>query len=183
MGCSRVNPPGFGVMPDDKEAYVIARGGNICAGYCYPFADIQSSQITADGVTISTTPGDPGHPYACVVGGNGLSAGDIRAGRMCIAINDIPDLGFGAVKVKGFVRAFVANTANTNVAIGDPLYGVLKTGATPASFLDAKISNTGNAPKKYVAVALQTLGGTPSGGTTMLVMFDGWDGIGGGGNT
>lgn len=185
MTLTTVNPPGTGVMPEDREALVTARGGNVCQGYCYPFAALQSVEITNDSVTVSVVPGTPGYIWGNVIGGNGALSTDSRAGRFCIALQDIYDGAQGKVKVKGFVQAKVYNSANTAIAIGNELWVPVKsTGAnvSAASALNALTANTGTEPKKYVGHAMEALASTPSAGTTMTVLFDGWDGIGGGGN-
>lgn len=187
MSLTVVNPPGTGVMPEDRETWVVARGGNVCQGYCYPFADTQSSVISDDSVTVSTVPGAEGYVYGTIVGGDGALSTDARAGHFCIALENIFDGFKGRVKVKGMVNAKVYNSANAAIAIGNELFAAPKTAGTnvsAASALNARTANTGSEPKKYLGTALEAYasGSTPSNGTTMKIMFDGWDGVGGGGN-
>lgn len=185
MTLTVVNPPGTGVAPEDRECLVTARGGNVCQGYCYPFAALQSSVISDDGVTISAVPGTAGYVWGNIAGGNGALSTDARAGRFGIALTDILDGAQGKVKVKGIVQAKVFNSANTAIAIGNELFVSAKstgTNVSAASALNALTANSGTEPKKYVGHALEALSSTPSNGTTMTVVFDGWDGIGGGGN-
>lgn len=183
MSLSEVNPPGFGVMVDDVEAIVTARG-NLSAGYCYPFCDGQSALITSAGVTISTSPGDVGYIYGNVAGGVGAVTADLFAGRFCIALKDCLDGRTTNVKVKGFVRAFVANSTSsgTAVSIGSEL--VVLTSGGVSSYLDAKLANVSTSPRKYVAKSLTAISAAvaSAGATLVLVDFDGWDGIGSGGN-
>lgn len=186
MTLTKVNPPGCGVEPEDFEANVYARGGNVCEGYCYPFCLNQSNQITLDSVTISTSPGAEGYVFGNIFGGAGAAAADTRAGRFCIAMHDILDRKIGRVKVKGYVRAKVHSTDNSAIGIGDQLFcGVQTVGALNvpvASALRKDVGSASNTPRKYVAIAQEVLTSTPSDGATMKVLFDGWDGVGGGAN-
>lgn len=186
MTLTVVPATGLGVVPEDVECFAIARGGAVCQGYCYPFALLQSSLITADGVTISTSPGDPGYVFGNIAGATGVSTNDIRAGKFVIALEDIADTKTGRVKVKGFVNAKVHDSDNTAITIGSALCpAIASAGAnvSASSALNAHIANTGaTTPRKYVGIALEALSSTPSNGTTMRVLFDGWDGIGGAGN-
>lgn len=185
MTLAQINPPGTGVQGEDIECDVIARGGDVCEGYCYPFAMLQNSTISADGVTVSIAPGDPGYIFGNIVGNTGASAADLRNARFVIALQSFLDTNRGRVKVKGICRAKVKRVDNTDITIGTELH--VRQAVAPfatASHLDADAANSSNAPKFYAAYALENYlaASTPSGGTTMLVDFDGWNGIGSGAN-
>lgn len=168
-----VNPPGWGVAPGEHDCIVTARNGALSKGYCYTFAALQSAQITNDSVTLSTTPGDVGYPYA---NATGTAAADARAGRFCVALEDIADGATGRVRVRGIVSCAVKDTTNNPIPIGKELYAIA------SGFLEARTINTGTSPRKYLGLTLEANSSTPSTATQLLVDFDGWNGVGSGGN-
>lgn len=184
MTLADAHPPGGGVVPADVEAVVYARGGNLSTGYLYPFALQQAAAITADGVTLSTVPGDPGFPYRNVVGGVGSTAADFRAGRFCIALQNVNDTEQGRVKIRGLVQAKVADSGNSSINFGKEMVGISRNSAVVnapvASILDAKTATgTTGTYRKVLAVALEAYSTAPtSEGTTIWVDFDGWNGMG-----
>lgn len=168
--------PGLGYVPANLDGTFIARGGNISAGRTYPLAVSSNSQITADGVTLSTTPGDPGFPYANIVGA-GIGSTDRRNGRFVVALENGLDGQTVRCRLKGLVRAFVVETTNSAFDIGKELVpgaaGTKQMDATPASY-----TNGGNTVRKCIGTALEASSGTPSDGLTILVDFDGIQGQG-----
>lgn len=171
-----VNPPGYGFAPEQRDGIAICRNGNVSAGRVYVFCMNQSAQITNDSVTLSTTPGEDGFPYANITT---LSSTDRRAGRFCVALEDGVDGRPVKVRVKGIVRVRVVDSANTAITIGKEL---TSGSGSNANNLDAAQTNfTGSTTlRKILGYALEAYSSTPSDGTTMLVDFDGWDGVGSG---
>lgn len=165
---------GFGIIPDDWECSAKVRGGNVSAGRLYQFALAQSAEISGDGDTISATPGDAGYVFGSVVGKTAAAA-DRKHGIFCIAMETALDGQFAKFKVRGLVRAFVVNSANTNIAIG----GETLT-PTATNSLDAvSTGNTGGSvSRRRLGLALEAFTSTPSDGTTMTIYFDGWNGVG-----
>lgn len=170
-----VNPAGYGVTTGEHDAVVIARGGNLSVGYCYPFAAYQSALITDDGDTISTVPGNRGFPYANVAAST--SDGDVRCGRFCVPLEDIYDGQEGRVRVRGIVECYVYDSSNTAVTVGKELIPVQANQA-----LNAVTASGGNNPRKFLGYALEANSSTPSTPVLMTIDFDGWSGVGGGGN-
>lgn len=175
MGAQLVNPEGLGVAPAEQDCYVIARGGNLSKGYCYPFAAIQSSVISADGVTLSPIPGNEGWYFGNA--SSTINTNDCRAGRFCIPLENILDGQAGKVRVRGLVKAFVRESNNTAFTVGAELSMV---GGNAA--LNAVVATGGNTPRKLLAIALEGNSSTPSNATEIMIDFDGWDGIGSSGN-
>lgn len=185
MALAQINPPGVGLVSEDVECQVIARGGDVCEGYCYPFALLQSSAITADGVTVSLAPGAEGYVFGNIVGGLGASAADARNARFVIALKSFLDGAQGRVKVIGICKAKVKRVDNAAIDIGTELHVRVAGGAlTTASHLDGDAANSSNAPKFYAAYAMEAVAAAsnPSDGATILVDFNGWNGIGSGAN-
>lgn len=198
-----MNPPGFGPTPDDKEVLVTTTG-QVCAGYLYSFAFLNSSKITqatsAGGLGYATsvnTPGASNSPYGVIVGGaGGIAAGDLRCGRFCVALKDIPALGSGLVKVKGLVKAYatlttpLASPGITNITVGNEMFVKVSNAFPPASasygVLDATVANTLTLatsitlPRRYVGIALEAVAcaNASASNSLILVDFDGWDGMG-----
>lgn len=190
MGCFSTGIP-FGVAPEDLEADLHARGGNVCAGYLYPITILQNATITADtdpitGVAyvLSRVPGYPGSMWAGVKGGTGAASTDGTAGLYAVAMEDVLDEKKGKFKIRGLVRAYVLESANNAITVGKPLTPMISTAVTPnttASVLNAAAVATGaGANPRYVAHTLEANATTPSTHTLMLVNFDGWNGFGAG---
>jgi hypothetical protein len=174
---SQVNPP-VGVQPGDLEAEFTARGGNVCAGYCYPLCLEQYALISDDGVTVTLTSGGVGSMFSNIAGGVGAAGTDVYAGLFVIAMEDIADTKKGKCKVRGIVNAYVADSGNTAILAGKPLHVVA--GSSPASYLNALAAASNASPRKFVGQALEANASTPSTPISMKVNFDGWHGFGGG---
>jgi hypothetical protein len=186
MTNSEAGLPGGGVLPADLEVTVTARGGAVKKNFVYAFALQNYTNVSADlsHVSEAYTPGRPGYCYANICGGNGPVAGQIRAERFCVALEDIADEGTGRVKVRGFVQAKVGDSLNGTIAFGRELaVGPRITGATDLSdggILDARtmVSSSG-VHRKVVAFLLQAFTtASSSDGQTCWVDFDGWNGMG-----
>jgi len=175
MSLNGVQPP-LGAVPETWDVTVRVRNNNVSAGRTYCFALLQNSTITADGETLSTDPNAPGFPYASIVVG---SANDRRTGRYCVALESKNDGELCRVRVRGLVRAFVYNSANANIVVGTEL--ILGNPVTSiATGLDAASTGItgGTTLRKIVGLAMEAYSSTPSDGTTMVVDFDGWSGLG-----
>lgn len=170
------NGAGYGYVPDTRDITVIARGGNISAGRCYPLALGSANQITADGVTLSTTPGDPGFPYSNAVGA-GIGSTDRRNGIFVIALEDGVDGQPFRGRLKGLVRAYVVDSANSAITIGKEFVPG-SAGTTQLDASSTSYTGGGNTVRKAIARALEAYSSTPSDGTTILVDFNGEEGIG-----
>jgi hypothetical protein len=180
MGNSTVNPP-VGIQPDDLEADFTARGGNVCAGYCYPLCLEQSTLISADtdpvtgvAAVVTLTAGGKNSVFSNIAGGVGAATTDLYSGLFVIAMESFLDERVGRCKVRGIVDAYVKSTAATFTA-GVPIIG--ETGSSPASLLSAAPATANASPRKYLGHALAS--GT-SVAALIKVNFDGWNGFGGG---
>jgi len=187
MGCFATGVP-YGVAPEDLEADLHARGGNVCAGYLYPITILQNAAITADtdpitgaAYVLSRVAGYPGSVWSGVKGGTGAASTDLQVGLYAIAMEDVLDEKKGRFKIRGLVRAYVADSGNTAITVGLPLVPVSSTllNPTTASALNAKAATSTGAAPRYVGHTLEANASTPSVQTLMLVNFDGWHGFGG----
>lgn len=190
MSCIASGVP-TGVAPDDVEVDMYARGGNCCAGYLYPLAMAQNTEISADtnpdtgsAYVVTAQPGGGGSIWANVKGGAGIVSAfsEQYGGLFVVALEDVLDEKKGRFKLRGICRAFVTNPGNSNVAIGNPLVSVSSAvhGTSPAiSMLSAQAQNvsTGHA-YRYLGHALEVNSSTPSTPVRMLVHFDGYHGFG-----
>lgn len=173
--------PGGGVMPDDLETVVTARGGAVKKGSVYAFTLIQYTSTSTDTGTMTGayTPGAAGYVYANIVA---PTATDLRAGRFCVALEDAADEGKVKVKVRGFVQAKVGDANNAAIAFGRELCVASAIGGSTqlstGGHLDQRVtSGTGGVTRKIVAYALEAYAASdnPSLGTTLWVDFDGWN--------
>lgn len=169
-----VNPPGWGYEPETRDANFIPRNGNVSAGRCYPLALGSANQITADGVTLSTTPGDAGFPYANMV--VGIGSADRRSGKFVIAMAAGNDGVPTKARQKGLVRAYVVDTSNAAITIGKELVA----GAAGTSQLSSLSTDYtgGTTVRKCIGIAMEANAGTTSDGVTILVDFNGDEGHG-----
>jgi hypothetical protein len=186
MGCHETGLP-YGVAPDDVEVDAHARGGNVCAGYLYPLAILQNATIAADtdpitgaAYVVSRVAGYPGSVFANVKGGTGAASTDGTAGLYAVAMEDVLDEKKGKFKIRGLVRAYVADSGNTAITRGLPLIPVLSSVlSTPSSLLNTAAASVGaGANPRYVGHVLEANASTPSTPILMLVNFDGWNGFG-----
>ncbi len=165
---------GFGIIPDKWECTMKVRGGNVSAGRTYPVCLAQKVKITEDGDAASVTPGDAGYLFGNI-GGVVASAADRKHGVFVIANESALDGQFVKCTVRGIVRAFVVNSANTAITAGGETL-------TPTATNSLDAVSTGNTAgaiiRKSLGLALEDYSSTPSDGTTMSIYFDGWNGIG-----
>jgi hypothetical protein len=127
MSCHSTGIP-YGVAPSDLEVDVHARGGNVCAGYCYPISPLQgiaagviaadTDPITGVAYVVSLLPGYPGSVWAMAKGGVGVASSDAYAGMVAIAMEDVLDEKKGKFKIRGLVRALVRESADASITLG-----------------------------------------------------------------
>lgn len=133
-----VNQGPYGITPTQEEALFVARGGNVCEGYCYPLAILQQGQITADTGTLNVYPGSADSLWAGVSASTSSSATTADqeskgSGIYIIAKEAALDTHTFRGVVKGFCRAAVANrlaavagiSGANSLAIGRELYPAL----------------------------------------------------------
>lgn len=176
-----------GFVPRSVIATCIARGGNIAVNTVVALCISDFTQISDDGVTVSTEYGGDGSVFANVTGT--FSQAVQKAGLFGVTLEPIADGQKGRVQFVGVLRSKVQHSNNSSISIGSHML-VSSDGTTDSTNnpnnirgnLDARgiSGNSAKDTRKLVALSLQAYSTAPtSNGTVLTVLMDGINGLGG----
>ena len=170
--------PGTGVSFASISVVAANRSGSTrVPGDLVVFTLQNSSDITSDGFTATSDPGQPGYYLASFVA---PAAADTRCQYYGIVQDTVADLGTARVLVKGMTQAKVINNSGaTSIGAGLGCVAI----SSNAYYLDARGgNNSATASRKILAITLEDYSAssiTPTSIKGIYVLFDGLNGFGG----